>query len=462
MRGPVGWEGRMGRVWPRYPSYRDSGVEWLGEVPEGWAVRCLKTVATARPSNVDKKTEEGQRAVRLCNYMDVYKNEFITADIEFMRATASGVQVREFGVRPGDVIATKDSETADDIAVPALVLADESDLVCGYHLTLIRPDDRIALGPYLFRAMQSVGVADQFHLRANGVTRFGLPVGAFTEAVFPLPPLSEQRAITAFLDRETAKIDTLVAKKERLLELLDEKRTALISRAVTKGLDPDVPMKNTGVEWLGEVPIHWEVPPVYSRWDVTLGKMLDAKRITGSALAPYLRNVDVQWDFVNTEGLPAMDFSIEDRVRYALRPGDLLVCEGGDVGRTAMWRGELDECYFQKAVHRVRPTGRDIPRYLFYVMLAASKRGVFLAGSNPNTIPHLTAVQLRHHRFPLPPLPEQRAIAAYLDRETARIDALKAKIQKAIDLLKEYRTALISAAVTGKIDVRGEVAEPAA
>ncbi|MDP2956261.1 MAG: restriction endonuclease subunit S [Longimicrobiales bacterium] len=190
--------------WKAYVAYRDSGVGWLGEVPEGWEARRLKTIARARPSNVDKKTEEGQRPVRLCNYVDVYKNEFITADLEFMLATATEAQLREFRVRPGDVLATKDSETADDIAVPALVLADEADLVCGYHLTLIRPDPRTALGAYLFRAMQAIGVSDQFRLRANGVTRFGLPVSAFTEAIFPLPPLPEQRAIAAFLDREAA------------------------------------------------------------------------------------------------------------------------------------------------------------------------------------------------------------------------------------------------------------------
>jgi len=117
------------------------------------------------------------------------------------------------------------------------------------------------------------------------------------------PPEAEQRAIAAFLDRETARIDALVAKKERLIELLQEQRTALITRAVTKGLDPNILMKDSGVEWLGEIPAHWDVAPVYARYEVALGKMLDAKRVTGQYSGRYLRNIDVQWDMVNTEGI---------------------------------------------------------------------------------------------------------------------------------------------------------------
>ena len=271
-----------------------------------------------------------------------------------------------------------------------------------------------------------------------------------------LPPLLlEQRAISAFLDRETAKIDALVAKKERLIELLQEKRTALITHAITKGLDPNVPMKNSGVEWLGQVPAHWATAPVYARYEVALGKMLDAKRISGESPGQYVRNVDVQWDAVNTHDLPQMDFAPQERDRYRLLPGDILVCEGGEVGRTAIWRGTVKECYYQKAIHRLRPRScSDTPRFFYYMMYSLAMRGVFAAGSNPNTIDHLTAVKLSHHRLAFAPSDEQYAIATLLDQETATIDALLTKVHDAIERLKELRTALISAAVTGKIDVR--------
>ena len=153
------------------------------------------------------------------------------------------------------------------------------------------------------------------------------------------------------------------------------------------------------VEWLSEIPAHWDIAPVYARYEVALGKMLDAKRVTGKSPGGYLRNVHVQWDAVNVEDLPVMDFPPSERNRYRLQPEDLLVCEGGEVGRTAMWNAELDECFYQKAIHRVRPrSDSEIPRFFYYLMYTLAKRGVFAAGGNPNTIDHLTAVQLRHYR----------------------------------------------------------------
>ena len=274
-----------------------------------------------------------------------------------------------------------------------------------------------------------------------------------------VPPLHEQSDVADFLDRETAKIDAMVAKKERLIELLQEKRTALISRAVTQGLARNVPMEDSGIRWLGEIPAHWDLAPVYVRYEVALGKMLDAKRATGNSPGKYLRNVDVQWDAVNTDNLPQMDFPPLERERYRLRLGDLLVCEGGEVGRTAIWQGELEECFYQKAIHRVRPrVPSEIPRFFYFLMYMLAKRGVFNAGGNPNTIDHLTAVQLRHYRVPFPPTHEQRTISGYLDSKTAEVDALIAKIHQAITYLNEHRSALIFAAVTGKIDVRKKAA----
>jgi type I restriction enzyme S subunit len=221
----------------------------------------------------------------------------------------------------------------------------------------------------------------------------------------------------------------------------------------TRRFKPYPAYKDSGVEWLGEIPAHWEVAPVYARYEVALGKMLDAKRVTGESSGCYLRNIDVQWDAVNTEGLPEMDFAPEERDRYLVREGDLLVCEGGEIGRTAIWRGEIAECFYQKAIHRVRPRSEEeAPRFFYYCMYTLAKRGVFAAGGNPNTIDHLTAVQLRHYRLPFASPNEQRAIAAFLDRETGRIDALVAKKERLIELLQEKRTALITRAVTKGLD----------
>lgn len=272
------------------------------------------------------------------------------------------------------------------------------------------------------------------------------------------PPIDEQHAIATFLDRETAKIDTLIAEQERLIALLQEKRQAVISHAVTKGVDPNVPTKDSGVEWIGAMPAHWKLPPVADRYHVELGKMLDEKRVTGAHLTPYLRNINVQWDEVGTDELPQMDIAPHEAERYLVREGDLLVCEGGEIGRAAIWDGRITPCGYQKALHRLRAKrNTEIPRFMLYTLRHAVTMGVFKANGNQSTIPHLTAQQLRRYRFPTPPVEEQRDIATYLDRETEALRKAESAAQAAVYLLAERRTALITAAVTGQIDVRGLV-----
>ncbi len=208
--------------------------------------------------------------------------------------------------------------------------------------------------------------------------------------------------------------------------------------------------KETGIAWLGPVPTHWSVAAVGYRYEVLLGKMLDERRITGEHLAPYLRNVDVQWDRINIENLPEMDFSGNDIVRYALTPGDLLVCEGGEVGRAAIWHGDVDECYYQKALHRLRCWGRakDVPRFMLYLLRAASSLNVFTSSEGKSTIAHLTAETLRRYRFAFPSFREQKQIVDFLDDETSKIDALISEQEKLLELLAEKRQATISHAVT--------------
>ena len=269
----------------------------------------------------------------------------------------------------------------------------------------------------------------------------------------PLPSEGDQREIVRFLDEETAKVDALIERKRKLLAVLDEQRLSHLMRVLGHGL-PESGRAATGLDWLPLAPKHWEAAPLYARYEVKLGKMLDQKRVTGAQLGPYLRNINIQWDHVQIDDLPEMDFAPDERKRLRLKPGDLLVCEGGEVGRTAMWRGEIEECFFQKAVHRLRPlTGRDLPRYFLYVMLAAAKAGFFRAGGNPNTIDHLTGDQLRRYRFPFPAREEQKRIADALDAHEEHIRRAKRNVVAAIDAQNEYRSALITAAVTGQIDV---------
>ena len=239
----------------KYPAYKDSGVEWIGDIPEHWEVKRLKFVSIVQPSNVDKKTNDGEFPVLLCNYSDVYNNFEIDSTLDFMQATATQEEIGKFHLSEGDVIVTKDSETPYDIAVPSYVKECFNNVICGYHLTQIKP--KTIFGKYLFRLFQSTQFNAQFIVRANGVTRFGLPQYVINNAFIIKPLLEEQQAIANFLDRKTAQIDELIAKKESLLKKLHEKSIALIIQAVTKGLDLSVPMKDAGVEWIDVIPEHW-------------------------------------------------------------------------------------------------------------------------------------------------------------------------------------------------------------
>ena len=209
--------------------------------------------------------------------------------------------------------------------------------------------------------------------------------------------------------------------------------------------------------WFGSVPSHWSMPPVYARYEVQLGKMLDERQITKQFLAPYLRNTDVQWDGINVDDLPEMDFDESEQKLYALRPGDILMCEGGEIGRCAIW-GSDRWCFYQKALHRLRPTtDKDDPRYFVLVMRAAVEAGHFTSQASAATIQHLPAEKLRIFRYPAPPIEEQRAIVGRVSKQTARLDALVAAKQRVLGLLAEKRKALIAMAVTRGLDPKVKV-----
>ena len=235
---------------------KPSGVEWLGDVPEHWEVRRLKTVADMRVSNVDKHTREDEIYIRLCNYVDVYKNEKIAQSMPFMNATASWDEIERFRLERDDVLITKDSEAWDDIGVPALVTESADDLLLGYHLALLRPFDAI-IGPYLAQTFQSKAVAHQFHVRANGVTRYGLTHLGIQSVRIPLPPLTEQFAIVEHLDQANADLDAAITRARRQIELIEEYRTRLIADVVTGKLDvreaaAQLPDEDNEAEPIGE------------------------------------------------------------------------------------------------------------------------------------------------------------------------------------------------------------------
>jgi type I restriction enzyme, S subunit len=217
--------------------YKPSGNAWLGEIPQTWESSRLKNVAELHVSNVDKHTKTGELPVRLCNYTDVYKNSVITADMPFMTATATPDELRAFHVEVGDVIITKDSEDWQDIGVPALVAETADDLVCGYHLAILRPRPNVMSGRFLAYVMLCNGVSTQLSLAANGVTRYGLSHSAIKAISLPVAPFEEQEPLADHIDEATATLNRAISRVNREINLIHEYRTRLIADVVTGKLD---------------------------------------------------------------------------------------------------------------------------------------------------------------------------------------------------------------------------------
>ena len=216
---------------------KPSGIEWLGEVPEHWEVALIKHIADVRFSGVDKHSHNDEMPVRLCNYTDVYKNDRITEDMDLMRATATAAEIARLTLKAGDVILTKDSETPDDIGVPAWVPEDLPGVVCAYHLGLLRPIPERVLGEFLFRAIGSARTAQQFHVLATGVTRFALSKHDVKNAVIALPPIEEQQTICRWITDECQPLDGAIARAEEEIRLIREYRDRLIADVVTGQID---------------------------------------------------------------------------------------------------------------------------------------------------------------------------------------------------------------------------------
>ena len=305
-------------------------------------------------------------------------------------------------------------------------------------------------------ALSSPYFVERVVAHSVGVSYPAINASELTCLDIAFPPLLEQRAVAAFLDLETAKLDALVSRKERLIELLQEKRTALITRAVTRGLDSNTPMKDSGVEWLGEIPAHWEVKRLkelgmaligltYSPDDVVVGQNY------GSLV---LRASNISEGKIVLEDNVYVGCAVPEKL--ITREGDILICSRsgsrGLIGKNAIIDSDSSGTTFGAFMTVYRSLHNDYLHYVFNSALFEFQSGMFIT----STINQLTLGMLNGFRVPLPSDTEQRAIAEFLDRETAKLDGLIAKVREAIERLKELRTALISAAVTGQIDVREE------
>ena len=418
----------------------------LATLPGNWAIVPIKSACYFTVSNVDKHSLEDETPVRLCNYTDVYKNDRVSPELELMSATATEDEIKKFHLEIGDVIITKDSESWDDIGIPAYVEATADDFVCGYHLAFMRPNKHLLEGRFLFRCVQSRPVALQLELEATGVTRYGLPKGAIGNTLIPLPPIETQRLIADYLDCETARIDALVAEKEKMLVLLEEKRSALISRAVTRGLNPDQHLKPSDLDWLGDVPAHWEIERAKNLFIVRDQRsqngeeeLLTVSHITG--VTPRSEK-DVYM------------FQADDKTGYKIcYPGDLVI------NTLWGWMGAMGISAYLGIVspdyHVYISKGLLLPE--FVELLCRSKP--FIAEVNRwskgvwSSRLRLYPENFFEMRLPVPPHEEQKMIVKLIEAKQRKTNSLVEVLQQSIKLAKERRSSLITAAVTGQIPI---------
>jgi type I restriction enzyme S subunit len=431
---------------------------WISTLPPSWETAPLKAVAGYVVSNVDKVGADSEIPVRLCNYVDVYKNEFIHRGLTFMHSTATQDEIRKFGLQVDDVVITKDSESWDDIAVPALVTETADDLVCGYHLAVLRPLQERLWGRFLFRCLQARPIRVHLELASTGVTRFGLPKDEIGKLVLPVPPLQQQRVIADYLDVEISRLDGLVEAKAHVLGLLAAKRQALITRAATRGIAADISRRDSGVSWIGELPVHWKVRRLKFlaevRGGLTLGKNYGKAKLVEY---PYLRVANVQDGHLDLSEIATAFVPEGEAASCLLQVGDVLMNEGGDadkLGRGCVWRGEIDRCLHQNHVFAVRPHN-VWPEWLNLWTSTDAAKSYFGSRAKQSTnLASISGTNIKELPVPLPPENEQHAIVEYIASEVTKLDSLYAATERTIGLLKERRGALIAAAVTGELAVQ--------
>lgn len=382
---------------------------------------------------MDKKSVEGETPVQLCNYTDVYYNDSITAATKFMSATATPVQITSFTLRRGDVLLTKDSESADDIAVPALVEEDLFGVLCGYHLALVRPDPDKVDPRFLFRALSTMYINRQFQVGATGVTRYGLRTDVIKDARIPLPTLKAQRQIADFLDRETQRIDALIDAKRRMIDLLQEKRSAIRNHLlVNLASTPQVPLKRQA--------------------DITVGIVVQPARLYAREGVPAIRGLNVQEGEVNRRDLRFItEQANRAHSKSILREGDVVVVRTGQAGAAAVvpsWAigGNCIDLLL------VRPSASLDCRFLEYWLnshLTAHQVEKFSVGAIQS---HYNVGALRELLIGIPSLTQQRAIVRQLDQREGPITRAVSLLSTQISHLSEYRQALITKAVTGQLD----------
>lgn len=437
----------------RYPAYKDSGVEWLREVPDGWEVKRLRKVATLNPSKSEASDVSRDTQVSFLPMEAVGEN----SELDLSRTRSIGeVETGYTYFRDGDMAFAKITPCFEN-GKRALMRGLTEGMGFGTtELTVIRPMPKVLDPEFLFWLVSApefrrVGEAHMYG--AGGQKR--VPDDFVRDFSFGVPPLPEQRAIAGFLDREVAKLDGLVAEQRRLIALLAEKRQAVISHAVTRGLDPTAPLKPSGIDWLGDIPEGWEVAKIGAVCErMTYGFTNPMPTtVDGPFMLTAADIVDgrINYGSARLTSEEAFQTLLTDKSRPV--QGDVLVTKDGTLGRVAVADGS--RVCINQSVALLRPRQEIvIPDFLCQILSADVYQARMLFDAGGTTIKHIYISRLAQMPIAVPSIKAQSEILDWLAEKRPELDTLTTTAQSAITLLQERRAALISAAVTGKIDVR--------
>ena len=420
---------------------------------DNWEWKPLKYIFNYSLSSVDRKIKDEELNVHICHYPDVYKNEKISDKDTLNKGTCTEFELENFKLMKGDILITKDSEDPKDIGIPCLVENDLIDSVCGYHIGILRTNENIEREFY-FRYIQSTDVKDYFFCESKGITRFGLGKSSVENLKIPILSIQEQKIISQYLDKKTKQIDSLIEKIEKKIELLKEQKTALINQCVTKGLNPNVEKKDSGVEWIGKIPSHWQLLRLNNLGRFSKGKGITKDKIKvngnkcircGEIYTTYELRFNRTRSFIDDD---TSDESVLATKGVLLFTGDGESLE--EIGKCIVYEGEED-LYIGGGINVFTPKQEKvIPIYLSYVMNSESVIYQKSRQGKGEIVVHIYSKQLKEIRLGLPSIKEQQQIVEYLDQKTSLIDKIISYENKRLLFLKEYKKSLISEVVTGK------------
>ena len=434
----------------RYDKYKDSGIAWIGEIPEHWCLALVKSIFNRRTKKNNPILTEERLSLSIEKGVTLYSEK--TTNLDRFKEDFTQYQI----AYPNDIVLN-----SMNMIVGAIGISHYLGCVSPVYY-VITPKDKNINVKYYGYLLNNFRIRNLYHALGEGIyaidrgegrintCRLKVSYDKFGSIIIPIPSINEQQSIAAYLDQKCGEIDELITLQEEMITKLQGYKQSVITEAVTKGLNKNVPLKDSGIEWIGKIPEHWKVAKIKSFYNVILGKMVERNNDSNTGDENYLCAANIKWNGVDTEINKKMYFSDIEKEKYLLQYNDVLIMEGGMAGTACLYKNEFSPCYVQNSVNVCRAKKDFNNKFLYYWMYVPYYNGYIDAICNKATIRHYTKEKVQNTPILISSLVEQQSIATYLDQKCGEIDELISIKQQKIEKLKEYKKSLIFECVTGK------------